>query len=70
MGDFVTITPSGDKFDAQTDFDIKQGGLVIQDLSMHLSCSQDLNVGDRFGSLILRVFIPGESGGGMGGMGM
>jgi hypothetical protein len=69
VGDFVSITPSGDKFDAQTDFQIMQGGSVLQDLSLHLSCSQDLNVGDRFGSLTLRVFMPGEGGGGMGGMG-
>jgi len=70
VGDFVTITPSGDKFDSQTDFQVKQGGQVLQNLSMHLSCSQDLNVGDRFGSLILRIFVPGAGGGGMGGMGM
>ncbi len=58
VGDFVSITPSGVEFDAQTDFEIKQGGVVLHDLSIHLSCSQDLNVGDRFGSLILRVFVP------------
>ena len=69
IGDFVSITPSGDKFDSQTDFEIIQGGSALQDLSMHLSCSQDLNVGDRFGSLILRVFVPGTDSGGMGGMG-
>jgi len=70
IGDFVTVTKAGDKFDSQTDFKVMQGGQVIQDLSMHLSCSQDLNVGDRFGSLILRIFVPGVGGGGMGGMGM
>ncbi len=58
VGDFVSITPSGVEFDAQTDFDIRQGDAALQDLSIHLSCSQDLNVGDRFGSLILRVFVP------------
>ena len=69
IGDYVTVSPTGDKFDSQTDFQIMQGGRVVQDLSMHLSCSKPINVGDRFGSLTLRVFIPGNSSGGMGGMG-
>ena len=34
------------------------GGNVLQTLLFHTSCSQPLNVGDRFGSLILDQFIP------------
>ena len=41
----------------------------VQALSIHTSCSKELNVGDIFGSLELTVFVPGPSGGGMGGMG-
>ena len=33
-------------------------GTVLQTLEFHTSCSQPLNVGDQFGSLILDQFIP------------
>ncbi len=35
-----------------------QGGEVVQTVTFHTSCSQPLNVGDQFGSLILRTFVP------------
>jgi len=34
------------------------GGGVLQTVRFHTSCSQPLNVGDQFGSLLLEVFTP------------
>ncbi len=53
----VSVKPSGDKFDSNTVFQVI-GANGTQTMNIHTSCSQPLNVGDRFGSLILRVFIP------------
>jgi hypothetical protein len=43
---------------SSTKFEIKRGGEKLQKLEIHTSCSKPLNVGDQFGSLILREFIP------------
>jgi hypothetical protein len=43
---------------SNTRLEIRRGGAVLQKLEIHTSCSQTLNVGDQFGSLILREFIP------------
>ncbi len=32
------------------------GGNELQFVQFHTSCSQDLNVGDRFGSLLVEAF--------------
>ena len=42
----------------QTWIMIKQGWHIKQKLSIHTSCSKPLEIGDQFGSLILRDFIP------------
>jgi hypothetical protein len=54
----VSVKPLGDKFDSNTELQVI-GANGTQTLSIHTSCSQPLNVGDRFGSLILKVFVPG-----------
>ena len=69
VGDFVTLTAVGGKFGAQTDLEIRQGGAALQNLSIHTSCSKPLLRENRFGSLVLQVFIPETGQGGMGGMG-
>jgi hypothetical protein len=48
----------GKKLESNTKLEIKQGGDVVQKLEIHTSCSKPLNVGDVFGSLTLREFIP------------
>jgi hypothetical protein len=48
----------GNRFEANTKLEIRQGDDVLQELEIHTSCSQPLNVGDQFGSLILRQFFP------------
>jgi len=56
-GDRVTISATGrDRFDANTALEIRRGGQALQKLEIHTSCSQPLNIGDQFGSLILREF--------------
>ena len=42
---------------SNTDFEVI-GSNGTQRMAIHLSCSQPVNVGDRFGSLILREFVP------------
>ena len=55
----VTLTGSGGKFPSHTDIQILDGSSgLLQDLEIHTSCSKPLEVGDRFGSLVLREFIP------------
>ncbi len=58
VGDRVTVDAVGGKFGAQTDLEVRQGGVALQTLSIHTSCSKPLAEDDRFGSLILRVFVP------------
>ncbi len=59
VSDLVTVEATGrDHFHADTKLEVRQGGIVLQSLKLHSSCSQPLNVGDQFGSLILREFIP------------
>ncbi len=48
----------GKKLGSKTKLEIKQGGVILQKLEIHTSCSKPLNVGDQFGSLILREFYP------------
>ncbi len=59
VGGLVTIARSdGNRFASETTFDVRQGGATLQSLTVHTSCSAPLNVGDQFGSMILREFIP------------
>ncbi|MDH3315843.1 MAG: hypothetical protein OER43_08775 [Gammaproteobacteria bacterium] len=59
IGGLVTISDNdGNKFASEIKFDVEQGGSVLQSLAVHTSCSAPLNVGDQFGSLILREFVP------------
>jgi hypothetical protein len=58
IGDLVNISNnSGGTMRGDTKFDVMQGSTVLQSLTIHTSCSQPLNVGDQFGSMILREFI-------------
>lgn len=52
----VTITAAGDRFPSDTDIAITDVDDNTQDLTIHTSCSQPLDVGDVFGSLTLIVF--------------
>ena len=59
IGSLVSISRNGGrKFGAETKLDIRQGNDTLQALTIHTSCSKPLAVGDQFGSLILREFIP------------
>ena len=55
-GDLVTFEATGDRLKSNLVFDIRQGSSTVQDLKIHTSCSKPLNVGDQFGSMILRGF--------------
>ena len=57
VGDLVTVTTTDSKLRAETELDIV-GGAETQSLNIHTSCSDDLVVGDQFGSLLLVEFIP------------
>ena len=61
-GDLVTITAESGKtkLESNTKLEIMQGGTLLQELEIHTSCSQPLNIGDQFGSLVLVGFIPGD----------
>jgi hypothetical protein len=39
-------------------FDNSTNNNLLQSVQFHTSCSQPLNIGDQFGSLILEEFIP------------
>ncbi len=61
LGDLFPIdaTVAGQaKLKANTYVTIQNGSGVLQTLMFHTSCSQPLNVGDQFGSLVLDQFIP------------
>ncbi len=57
-GMFSISRENGDKLKSETKFEIRQGGSMLQELTIHTSCSKDLNVGDQFGGVILRNFVP------------
>ena len=61
LGDSVSFISTGTRLKSETKFDITQGGLVLQSLNIHSSCSKPLNVGDVFGSMTLTNIIPGGS---------
>ena len=46
------------KLHSKSKIEIRRGGVTLQKLEIHTSCSKPLQVGDQFGSLILREFIP------------
>jgi hypothetical protein len=59
IDDSVTIEATGrDRLHSNTKLEIRQNGVVMQKLEIHTSCSQPLNVGDQFGSLVLEEFTP------------
>ena len=58
-GDLVSVEATGrDRFHAEAELEVRQGGTVLQSIELHTSCSRPLNIGDQFGSLILRDFTP------------
>jgi len=63
LGGTVILFADGNTFPSDTDIQIlDMFGNELQDLRIHASCSKDLNVGDRFGALVLTGFIPQGSG--------
>jgi hypothetical protein len=50
--------PIGSEFPSEIEFDIRKDGQTLQSLNFHTSCSQPLNVGDQFGSVVLTDFTP------------
>ena len=64
-GESFTVEATGRKtLHSNTAFDIRStaDGSLLQSVRLHTSCSQDLNVGDQFGSLILTGFTAAPSG--------
>jgi hypothetical protein len=60
IGNMVKIfysDPVGKEFPSEIKYDVI-GESGTQSQTLHTSCSQPLNVGDQFGALILRTFIP------------
>ena len=58
IGDLFTIEssdPNGTMW-PQTEVGIFQGGVMIQKVVLHTSCSEPLNPGDQFGSILLRGY--------------
>jgi len=53
VGDLVTLTGRDGKLKSSAEINVGS-----QFLDIHTSCSAPLNVGDQFGSLILREFVP------------
>ena len=53
----IRMKEDGKEFPSEIKFDIRDGQ-TLQSLKMHTSCSQPLSVGDQFGSVIVRKFIP------------
>lgn len=59
VGDSVTLEAFGtSKLKAESLLEVRQGGVVLQSLNIHTSCSKALVVGDQFGALILQEFVP------------
>ena len=48
----------GREFPSEIKYEIRQGGVMLQSLKFHTSCSQSLIVGDQFGSVIVTEFYP------------
>jgi hypothetical protein len=53
----IRMKEDGKEFPSEIKFDIRNGQ-TLQSLKIHTSCSQPLNVGDQFGSVILEEFEP------------
>lgn len=60
QGTFTLGSPNGDKLSSETH--IKIGVAPSQIIEVHTSCSKDLNLGDRFGGVVV-VGITSEDGG-------
>jgi hypothetical protein len=60
VGDLVAIARGKGKkgLGADINLEIQRGLDKLQKLKIHTSCSQPLEVGDPFGSLILKGFVP------------
>jgi hypothetical protein len=60
MNDEVMISVKGKRkeFGVTTKLEIKRDGVKLQNIEIRTSCSVPLNVGDQFGSLILREYYP------------
>jgi len=60
VGDLVTVTSStpGKRLSSSLNIGISDTDDDLQNLSIHTSCSDPLNVGDQFGSMLLKGFIP------------
>ena len=60
----VTFTATGSRLPSSTTFDIvhtpdgQETPVVLQSLDIHTSCSAPLAVGDQFGGVVLKTFIP------------
>jgi hypothetical protein len=46
------------KLHSSSKIEIRRGGEKLQSMEIHTSCSKPLNVGDKFGSLTLKEYIP------------
>jgi hypothetical protein len=59
IGDLITIAKvDGKELPADLKLDIRQGNTVLQSLAFKADCSKPLNIGDRFGGLLLENFTP------------
>ena len=59
LGGLFTIAKNdGNRLPSEIKFDIRQCGMALQSLTIHTSCSKELNEGDRFGGTTLRTFVP------------
>jgi len=59
IGDQVTFSKNdGNRLPAELKFDVKDGSTRLQSLNIHASCSDDLILGERFGSMVLVGFTP------------
>ena len=56
VGSMVEFEATGDRLKSNLEFELRQGSSTLQDLKIHTSCSQPLNVGDQFGSMLLVGF--------------
>lgn len=54
----VSIVATDDKLKSNTTIMLSHESGAWQEVNIHTSCSQDLEVGDQFGSLLLVEFIP------------
>ncbi len=58
VGDIVVFSSAnGGRMNGDLEFTIRQGASDLQTIKLHTSCSQPLNIGDQFGSMILRAFV-------------